>query len=1530
MKKILSLLSMLMITVMAFATDYTDQLTFKLTVGSNSSEKSLPQGTLTIEKRVDGTYNVTASGCDFSAADFGNWGDISCDGVAGTTNADGLTTIEVSKPEVFANGSVPSGYSLSGQSLLVKFNGTKAYALLKGKLALNAIVGYPFEYTFGTDKGFDGGSTGGGETGGETSSVVTVLENFKNDGNRFSHSFKIDWDKQKVVMSIDPTSCGNDLEHIVGLGVDCTQWDGALHVYNKYFDRYGTPAQTYNRQMLQAYFPMPGNNNNTGVFDRKSPFSIEVSKDKGFVVDGEVKISASQMTSLFAQANLTVGSGQGGDAASHALYKYIKVVPLDWTEVPPVTVLITKKFNDVDYSNTWSQAGTANVTFEEMSDETVKMKFATDGINISANALTKGTDAKNRTTYTGDAVNDAMPTLTYTIKAVVYTEGTEEKLYMTMEANSGVTFNVGEDPDYVAPVTYKNTLYVVENAKLLVETPDAEVVLQDKGDNKYDVTLPAFTADGKDVPSITFEATKADNKLTASNVTVNNVYNGEAAVVTMDGTFEADNKLFASLTVKCGELFDYEVGYGIKPFVATTKEYTAEWANVKVGDAEPVNFQNAKVDYTEFAKGQYSLTFKDLTIGGKKVGDFTIKYVSKDNMGQFSTTATAGEWTRVEADQDVASLGDMPSISGFEGVIGGTGDGTLFVKFTINAYGTVAVDFGHKYEAPEPPVVPEVVDVVEEGFKATGSSWKKEGIAIDWDTQYIAAKLDLSTCKVSARPENVLAVGTDITGWNDGPHYFFYYNKADKVLQYNYLHKANSSYNSGFANLSKAYIQLTDEVVTIEISKQGGLKINGESALVKYVNTASNPSNNSTESWTTEDLPTVFSGLWALNPIDFGGCQGDFMSNATYKYVKVVPLGWKEPVTPPSVKDTKTFNEALYMVQGTTSSKLADATVEVKEMSDKTINMSLKYMETEYTSTELTKGTDDKNRTTYTGKVSNGSQTYDVAGVVYEKDNAERLYMTMTAAGVTLVVGENPDAVTPDPGVTEESNKTYTSNLRILDGETTVVEEAEANVNIIKYSDESYKVTLKNVNMLNKTQDLVFVGKALIEEAPTEATEPLTIIAKSDEATTTFFGEEMSATFEITEVSAEEIKMGFVLNNTSLEYQGEFNYTEEETPEVYTNNLHIYDAAAPETDLFQADQAKVEFLATATGGFKLTLKDVTLNEKTQDLVFTGTLPTPQPGGQDPLAEEGETTPAEPAMVLNATADEATATFLGTTSATAVFNVIMNDEAETENDAFALTFTITAGEKTLGGEFNYEKQDTPDEKYPVSFDKTALNTSAHGRMLNSFSLQQAGKEKQTKSVKTSKAAYEDHTADEPFTVEAGSELTASFDYTGEWMHSFVYIDFDNDGDFSYKEGQWDQTGTDLVAFSFYSLDSNPKNDASGYNSVGDELTGDARNTYAAPSFKAPAKAGEYRIRFKFDWNCILPGGSSSILSDGGGVWDATLKVVEPVVDGISSINAEVANGEAQLFTVNGVKLNKLQKGLNIVRTADGKVKKVLVK
>ena len=1250
MKKILSLLSMLMITVTAFATSYTDKLTYKLTVFT-ALTKDLPAGELTIEPYGTSNYTVTAKGCDLSDFDAGNWDEIVCEDVAGTKDANGVTTITLDNPYAYRTS---DNTAFSSTKLVVKFNGTKAYAHFEGKVKIG-LATRAFEYTFGTDEGFE--STGGGSTGGgeDKPAIVDVVDaDYAPNGAAFGFPFTINWETQKLVAKLDLSTCSRYThnEGIITVGTDNGNGDVSLwepksgeancHLYyTRYY--YGTDEKQLNLHYLEN--PSGKVNRVDNSIQNLEPGLVVFTFDKnGLHVGDNLIATPDQMSTLYNSTSLIFGSKEGS-TRSNATYKYVKVVPADWTETteptePEVTVVATKKFDAIDYSNTWSHAGTANVTFEEMSDGTVKMKFTTDCINISANALTKGTDAKNRTTYTGEAVNDAMSTLTYTIKAVVYTEGTEEKLYMTMEANSGVTFTVGTDPDYVAP-----------------EPP-------------------------------------------------------------------------------------------------------------------------------------------------------------------------AGESTIVE------------------------------------------------------------------NWKSTeGTSWSHD-VTIDWNTQKLVVSVNLADTGSDKGFLGVTKKG-NTPGWNN-----------DGIIFYNVDGTTVQGYAPGQPNNANTnYVTKGEDPVRFEISKENGVKCQGNVVI-------------------SADL---IAHLTNQSNIVVGAA--DKVAGALYNYIKVVSLDWKE---------------------------------------------------------------------------------------------------------------------TTEPEVTEVSNKTYTSNLRILDGETTVVEEAEANVNIVKYSDESYKVTLKNVNMLNKTQDLVFVGTAIVEEGPAEGAQPLTIMAKSDEATTTVFGEQVSGTFEITEVSADEIKMGFSMESQNFSYQGEFNYTEEEVeePEVYTSNLHIYDAAAPETDLFQADQAKVEFLATATGGFKLTLKDVTLNEKTQDLVFTGTLPTPQPGGQDPLAEEGETTPAEPAMVLNAIADEATTNFFGgATRATAVFNVSYD-----KNDNFMMTFTIAAA-KNYAGEFNYVKKtpetpdvtvkdektftdafslnnvslgnakvtikemsdktinmvftfgtndftstdlvkgtddknrttytgtisiggvecvvngvvytkdnaeklymtlvsttsgtyvfgteptDTPEppvvEEYPINFDKDA-NSTHSSRVLNSFSLQQTGKDKQTKSVKTSKAAYEDHTADEPFTVEAGSELTASFDYTGEWMHSFVYIDFDNDGQFSYKEGQWDQAGTDLVAFSFYSLDSNPKNDASGYNSVGDELTGDARNTYVAPSFKAPAKAGEYRIRFKFDWNCILPGGSSSILSDGGGVWDATLKVVEPVVDGISTINAEVANGEAQLFTVNGIKLNKLQKGLNIVRTADGKVKKVLVK
>ena len=481
----------------------------------------------------------------------------------------------------------------------------------------------------------------------------------------------------------------------------------------------------------------------------------------------------------------------------------------------------------------------------------------------------------------------------------------------------------------------------------------------------------------------------------------------------------------------------------------------------------------------------------------------------------------------------------------------------------------------------------------------------------------------------------------------------------------------------------------------------------------------------------------------------------------------------------------------------------------------------------------------------------------------------------------------------------------------------------DAKLQLVKELDGTYTATLKDVVVGEdrvSLGDIVIAGLTATENAGTVQIDVPESTIKISAPDSPYDGKSMiikGGTIDATPAADADSKGSASVKLTILVGNGDmisYEFSDNVyVPNIYNFTSNAYVKAGDEVTNFENAQAVLtEYMEDV---YMVKFKKLTLGTKTEDFTIENLKPT--------KGEDGNITfTTSDASGFWNDADE---TELGFTDFSASVKV-----GENGFENFVCKFTTENGQFVYGEKAETPDPGQPDEKYPVSFDKTALNTSAHGRMLNSFSLQQAGKEKQTKSVKTSKAAYEDHTADEPFTVEAGSELTASFDYTGEWMHSFVYIDFDNDGDFSYKEGQWNQTGTDLVAYSFYSLDSNPKNDTSGYNSVGDELTRDARNTYAAPSFKAPAKAGEYRIRFKFDWNCILPAGSSTILEDGGGVWDATLKVVEPVVDGISTINVEAANGEAQLFTVDGVKLNKLQKGLNIVRTADGKVKKVLVK
>ena len=811
----------------------------------------------------------------------------------------------------------------------------------------------------------------------------------------------------------------------------------------------------------------------------------------------------------------------------------------------------------------------------------------------------------------------------------------------------------------------------------------------------------------------------------------------------------------------------------------------------------------------------------------------------------------------------------------------------LYMTLTPTDGTTLAFGEDPDYVAPAEPE-----DVtLWENYQADGNGFSKTA-TINWDKQKIVASIDFSN---GGDDKDILAMtaGDSFAAFQTSTYRTMHWYCQQSVKQ-----MSGFFAKSGSGNNNTGRFDVADCLAKFEISKAEGLKVNGEVKMAPY----------------------VLDELFASNTILIGSGESPKFSKAFYKYIKVVSLDWKE-TTEPEVKEEKTFNEALYMVQGTTSTKVADAKVVVKEMSDETINMSLQFNENEYTSTELVKGTDTKGRTTYTGKVSKDTQTFDVAGVVYEKDNAERLYMTMTATGVTFVVGENPDAVTPEAVV-------YKNELTIVRGANHKVYN-DAEVTVLAKGEGKYEVTLPEFADMDLTNSGT-VGKIVFTANGEEVDGVLKLTAENAAGV-------ISTGEGWTNYAADVTMSGEVANNQlaakfTVVLAGMSDYTYELGfgKEIFIPKTSTVTDWANikfgDSDPVNIENAKLDITMVSMSTAMVTFKDVMINgNNIGDFAISGVKATFNTDDYTTVL----TTEATKGTWVRATENNALGVIVGAESDIRNFEGTQDEDAGKTVVKFGVFFGSAYGWADIVFGEKAETLDQPKDDYAVNFDKDA-NSTHNSRALNSFSLQQTGKDKQTKSVKTSKAAYEDHTADEPFTVEAGSELTASFDYTGEWMHSFVYIDFDNDGDFSYKEGQWDQTGTDLVAFSFYSLDSNPKNDASGYNSVGDELTGDARNTYAAPSFKAPAKAGEYRIRFKLDWNCILPGGSSSILSDGGGIWDATLKVVEPVVDGISTINAEVANGEAQLFTVDGVQIAKLQKGLNIVRTADGKVKKVLVK
>ena len=173
-------------------------------------------------------------------------------------------------------------------------------------------------------------------------------------------------------------------------------------------------------------------------------------------------------------------------------------------------------------------------------------------------------------------------------------------------------------------------------------------------------------------------------------------------------------------------------------------------------------------------------------------------------------------------------------------------------------------------------------------------------------------------------------------------------------------------------------------------------------------------------------------------------------------------------------------------------------------------------------------------------------------------------------------------------------------------------------------------------------------------------------------------------------------------------------------------------------------------------------------------------------------------------------------------------------------------------------------------YPVAVDANATITHAN-RSYTGITLQPERGVKQTINVKEGNYVYNDmtSTANGTFTAKVGQTVAARFLASyGNWMHSFIFIDKGNDGQFNVTSLQ--DANDDLFEFGRFG-----------------NVNGNQPLINSIPTFSLPTTAGTYRMRYLVYWSSTsgdalastpVPAGNTGMTRDGGIVVDVNLQVL----------------------------------------------------
>ena len=603
MKKILSLLSFLMLAVVAMAADLTTGVTFQGTWGDKLGNLGTAEGQMKVTK-VDGGLKFEVKSNAFNGFAFPDYTVVyTCEvGADGSFNAGGFSRGEITGDATVEGTAVSSMY----------------WQQIKGTVTNESIDLY-MRWCGANTEELGHVTFTGTAVAGETPSTPEPKV-YKNVLNIVRvNNAKISYPNAEVLV-LDK----GEGKYAVTLP-EFTDLDGNVDncVGKLTFEANGVEEE--GKIKLTANNVVTGKPEGGSVDWTDATYSVEMDA----TIEGET---------IVGKITLKLVDGDPADG-----YEYTLTFGEE-EETPQPTA---QNFNEA-WVNVSEITGSAAIKVLTYQDGTVKMEVTglTDNgepITVESTELTKGEDAQGRVTYTGKAVNNN--NVTYDVVAVVYGDDAQPRIYMTLTTSTGYFYTIGENPDKPAaePVDYTNVLMLkslngdthqfVENNKLTV---------LEKGEGKYQFTVRGVVdKDETPVGDIVFEATGVEENgkitYTAENVVsepLSDAWADYTAIISdfnaesQEGALKATFKL--ELGTGFGDEYKYDVTYdNIDPNqVVATKTYTD---NLTVGhDAqtgEVTGYADKQVVFTKYANGESTVTFKEYPISETETRDLTFRGV---------------------------------------------------------------------------------------------------------------------------------------------------------------------------------------------------------------------------------------------------------------------------------------------------------------------------------------------------------------------------------------------------------------------------------------------------------------------------------------------------------------------------------------------------------------------------------------------------------------------------------------------------------------------------------------------------------------------------------------------------------------------------------------------------------------------------------------------------------------------------------------------------------------------------------------